>query len=142
MTNVCLLLCLGSACLAGDFKPPSPGKRERAAIIREANQAIHKHLRRTDPQDRPGNEIARELWGPAILRLKPVRVYDDRVNVAIVLKENAKVEEGLYVRIPISSYLPVSDQRFSRFVRLSQPRDETPGELYRYTMKKELPEPR
>jgi hypothetical protein len=137
--GVSLLVCLQVACLAADFKPPSPEKRERAAIIREASRAIHKHVRPTDPAKRRGQDIGREFWGPAIRRLKPVRVYDDRVNVAIVLKENAREEEGLYVTIPISSYAPGFDERFSSFVQLSQTRDGTLGELYRYKMEKKQP---
>jgi hypothetical protein len=137
--SLSLLSCLGVASLVGVFKPPSLNKRERAAIIREANQAIHKHLRTTDPQKRRGQEIARAFWGAAIRRLKPVRVYEDRANVAIVLKENAKAEEGLYVTIPISSYAPGFDERFSSFVRLSQRNEGISGELYRYVIKKEQP---
>jgi hypothetical protein len=134
--GVCLLSCLGVATLAGSFKAPKLNKPERAAIIRDASQAIHRYLRETDPRQRRGIDIPRELWGPAILKLAPVRVYDDHVNVAIVLKEDPRVEAGLYVSIPISSYAPGLDNRFSSFVRLSKRGDGTLGELYQYTIRK------
>jgi hypothetical protein len=40
--------------------------------------------------------------------LRPLRAYRDRVNLVIVLDEGEEVECGLYVTLPVSSYIPVS----------------------------------
>lgn len=74
-----------------------------AALVQDALQTQVRHVKagRTLAGDIPAN-----LWGEAITRLKPIRVYLHRVNVVAVLKADAGREEGLYIYIPISSYLP------------------------------------
>jgi hypothetical protein len=52
----------------------------------------------------------------------------------IVLQESTETEQGLYVRIPISSYAPGLDKRFATFEKLSKPEDKSLSELYRYTI--------
>jgi len=125
---------------AQDRKFPTPGESEREAIVAAANQAIRTHLK-GDPKLRRGDEIPEESWGEAILRLKPLRVRNDRVNVAIVLRDEDGVEEGLYVSIPISSYAPMVGDRFAVLEKLSGPDDRTFGTLYRYKLKKIRPDP-
>lgn len=49
------------------------------------------------------------VWPAPLSDLKPVRGYRDRVNLVAVLKEDGKREFGLYVILPESSYLPISD---------------------------------
>ena len=124
---------------AQDRKFPTPGKSEREAIVAAANQAIRTYLK-GDPKHRRAEEIPRESWGEAILRLKPLRVRNDRVNVAIVLREVDGVEEGLYVSIPISSYAPTVGDRFAVLEKLSETDDRTFGTLYRYKLKRARPD--
>lgn len=50
--------------------------------------------------------IPRSLWGTPIQKLKPLRVYRHRVNVAVVTSENEREERGIYFKVPTSSYLP------------------------------------
>jgi hypothetical protein len=47
-----------------------------------------------------------EYWGGPIRTLKPLRVYRDRANVAVVTEENDQTERGVYFYVAISSYLP------------------------------------
>ncbi len=132
-------LCLHVASVAGetaeDRQKPPQTKSERGAIITAANQAIQTCLK-GDPKHRRRDEIPRESWGEAILRLTPLRVRNDRVNVAIVLRDVDGDEEGLYVSIPISSYAPIVGDRFAVLEKLSGPDDRTFGTLYRYKLKK------
>ena len=54
-------------------------------------------------------EIPSICWSDAIKELKPVKVYDHRLNVAIVLRIQDGKEEGIYVFNPISSWFPIGD---------------------------------
>jgi hypothetical protein len=71
--------------------------------------------------------------GDAITKLKPIRVRDDRVNVAIVLSEAGGVEEGLYVSVPISSYAPQAGD-FAVLERVGDATNPTFGHLDHYRL--------
>ena len=58
-------------------------------------------------------------WPNEIKNLDPTGVYSDRVNVVIVIKRKGNVEEGYYVYIPISSYLPSNNKEWT-FVPLGK----------------------
>jgi hypothetical protein len=55
-----------------------------------------------------GQEIPASCWAGGIRALHPIRVYLHRVNVVVVQKATGSVEQGKYIYIPISSYLPQS----------------------------------
>ena len=52
-------------------------------------------------------EIPERYWAQAIRELKPIKVYTHRVNIVVVQKVRDNVEEGKYINIPVSSYLPM-----------------------------------
>ena len=52
-------------------------------------------------------EIPPKYWTDAIKELKPVKVYDHLLNVAIVLSIRDGAEEGIYIGNVISSYAPI-----------------------------------
>jgi len=59
--------------------------------------------------------ISEDKWERAIRELKPIHVYaEPGGNVLIVLKESIDIEEGLYVRVPRSSYHPHQAEPTSR----------------------------
>jgi hypothetical protein len=41
--------------------------------------------------------------------LRPLRVYFHSANVAVVLKQAGNVEEGVYIYVPISSFIPFTN---------------------------------
>jgi hypothetical protein len=137
--GLAVLAVIASSCSdAGEQPKPVLDRSARERIVAAANQAVHRAM--TAPEDaRKGNEIARKSWGEAIERLHPLRVLNDRVNVFIVLNEDATTASGLYVSIPISSYAPGSDKRFLRFEDLSKPGDKAFGRLYRCKLRKAEP---
>ena len=55
---------------------------------------------------RDDGAIPDQYWGASIRALKPVRVYRDRNNIAVVTKPDDKVECGIYFHDSISSYIP------------------------------------
>ena len=111
---------------------PAIDNGQRKAIVEAANEAIKLHLR--SPRPAGVADIPPALWGEAIAALKPRRVYNDRVNVAIVLADDGKIEEGLYVSIPISSYAPTIGDRFTLLETLSQKDDGSFGQLLHYKL--------
>ena len=52
-------------------------------------------------------EIPRRFWAEGIKELKPIKVYTHRVNIVATQKFRDNVEEGKYIYIPVSSYLPM-----------------------------------
>ena len=106
-------------------------KEHREAIVAAANNAYKLHVNGPRMKESP-DDIDKANWGDAIARLKPIRVRNDRVNIAIVLAENDGVEEGLYVSLPISSYIP---DRHAEMLKLSTRDDKSFGMLYYYQTK-------
>lgn len=107
---------------------------QRQAIVHAANLAsIQQRASREAGASR--KEIAETSFGETIAKLKPLRVRFDRLNVAIVLQEDKKTEEGLYVYVPDSSYAP-RETDFLTLKKLSQLKDERPGRIYLYQMTK------
>lgn len=63
-----------------------------------------------------GNDIPAAYWGQWITAMKPVRVFTDRVNVAVVTAQTATHESGFYFVVPESSHLPSNVDPKRRFV--------------------------
>ncbi len=58
--------------------------------------------------EKRGEEIPAGYWAEGIKALHPVKVYTHRVNIVVVQRVSGQTEEGKYIYIPISSYLPQS----------------------------------
>ncbi len=52
--------------------------------------------------------IPPRYWTEAVRALHPLRVYVHETNVAVVQKMVGDVEHGIYISVPVSSYLPRS----------------------------------
>ena len=66
----------------------------------------------------PGKNIHSKFWAEEIQRLIPVRVYNHRGNIAVVLRESSHLEEGVYIYILICSYFPRSGDDGFTFTNL------------------------
>jgi len=67
------------------------------------------HVRAINAGETPLSEIIPPLyWAERIKQLEPVRVYKHRVNIVVVQSVSNNVENGKYIYIPVSSYLPMS----------------------------------
>ena len=53
--------------------------------------------------------IPEDYWGVPIRALKPLGVYRDRFNVAVITRTNAHVERGVYFCTLLSSYHPMDE---------------------------------
>ena len=64
-------------------------------------------------------DISSQFWTDPIRKLNPIRVYKHRANVVVVLKQSDELEEGLYIYIPVSSYLPRSGDDHFTFTNIA-----------------------
>lgn len=103
---VLLLCCTVSA--AQIIDQSSPETRSSSELVGAASATFSNFVRGVE--SRPGQdaliEIPSKYWAESIVKLKPVKVYTHKVNVAVVFRIHDNMEEGKYILIPISSYLP------------------------------------
>jgi hypothetical protein len=67
--------------------------------------------------DKSSGEIPPVYWPDRIKALNPIKVYTHRVNIVVVQRANRGSEEGMYINIPVSSYLPRSGDDGFTFTR-------------------------
>jgi len=79
-------------------------------------------------QIRAEEDIPSVCWAERITALHPLKVYAHRVNLVVVQKLTGTREEGLYIYIPISSYLPHTGVDGFEFVP-----DKQSAKTYGYT---------
>ncbi len=85
----------------GDLAPDALG----AAALETHSRHVKKCGATETP---PAREIAESCWAKEIAALRPLRVYLHRTNLVVVQRESGEMEEGKYIYILISSYLPQS----------------------------------
>jgi hypothetical protein len=117
-----LFIVLSAALLAGCQSQYTKSKTSAVpdydAIAKAASQASHQYMTKLSQEERAGNLIPRQFWGEAIEQLDPLRVEFDRVNIAIVLSENERFEEGYYYVPMISSFIPFNN-KYTTFTKLT-----------------------
>lgn len=88
-----------------------------AALVRDAwaTQARLVKATRTSTGDVPP-----DFWVGTLKELNPRRVYLHRVNLAAVLRAEGQTEEGLYICLPISSYIPMHGTDGFEYTRLAR----------------------
>ena len=107
LAGFCLMLSAACGCQSNE--DPEPSSLSADEIAKEAyatHLARHRAIRGGTPD--PTNEIYPTYWTDGIKALNPIKVYTHRINVVIVQRVSDGIEEGKYVYIPISSYLPMT----------------------------------
>ena len=79
-------------------KLPEAAHQTYAGYVR----AIH-----AGKENSSSTEIPEKSWARAIRALKPIKVYTHRVNIVVAQKVRDNLEQGKYINIPVSSYLPM-----------------------------------
>ena len=111
--SLIVFLCLFGFLLVIPCCQKKPGSEE-AGIIPDnlAIAALQTHAQYikavNSGQQEPSDEISKQYWTDEIKRLKPIKVYMHRINIVVVQKATANIQEGLYIAIMISSYAPQS----------------------------------
>ena len=76
-------------------------------LAEDAQKTYSAHVRALNAGgEKLGNEIPPGCWAERIKALHPLKVYTHRANIVVVQRLNDSVEEGKYINILISSYLP------------------------------------
>ena len=80
-----------------------------STLAEAANQTVAGYVRamRDSEGENPTHVIPRQYWADGIKMLKPIKVYTHRANIVVVQKISDNVEEGKYIYVNISSYLPM-----------------------------------
>lgn len=60
-------------------------------------------------QGTSGEMVPEKYWSQAIRKLKPIRVFVDRANIAVVTSEDETQQSGVYIVTVISSYAPIDE---------------------------------
>lgn len=108
------LFCLGIVLMVGckktsnsDASPPPSLTRNEVDRDAYATYAAYVNAAK-DGKEIGGDEIPPAYWIGEIKRLNPLKVYTHRVNIVVVQRVKEGVEEGRYINIPVSSYVPQS----------------------------------
>jgi len=79
-------------------------------LVDAAHETYARHVRAMrgyGGEDPTPDEIPRQHWAEGIKKLKPIKVYKHKTNIVVVQRISDGTEEGKYICIPISSYLPM-----------------------------------
>jgi len=107
LTGLCLMLLAACGCQSNEG-PKSPSLFTDDLVgDAEATYAARVRATKGGTKD-PTNEIYPTYWADGIKALNPIKVYTHRVNIVVVQRISDGVEEGKYIYIPISSYLPMT----------------------------------
>ena len=106
LAGLCLLL---AACGCQSNEEPessslSPDDLKAAAYATYLNR---RNATRGGTPD-PTNEFYPTYWADGIKALNPIKVYKHRTNIVVVQRIIDGTEEGKYICLPISSYLPMT----------------------------------
>jgi hypothetical protein len=76
-------------------------------ITGDAHATYAAHVRAINAgTEKSSAEIPPAYWADRIRALNPIKVYTHRVNIVVVQRVSDGTEEGKYIYIPVSSYLP------------------------------------
>jgi len=76
-------------------------------LVRDATKTYAAYVNAVNAgTEEPGADIPPAYWAERIKALQPLKVYTHRVNIVVVQRVTDGIEEGIYIYIPISSYLP------------------------------------
>ena len=105
LAGVCLMLLAARGCQSNEG-PTSPSLFPDD-LTGDAHATYAAHTRAINAgTEALATEIPSTYWADRIKALNPVKVYTHRVNIVVVQRISHGTEEGKYVYIPISSYLP------------------------------------
>ena len=107
LAGLCLALLAGCGCRSNEEPESSLLLPEDLVEAAEATYVARLRAVKGGTPDAT-DEIYPAYWADGIKALNPIKVYKHRVNIVVVQRINDGVEEGKYIYIPISSYLPMT----------------------------------
>jgi len=107
LAGLCLMLAAACGCQSNEAPESSSLSRDDLVEAAEATYVARLRAVKGGTPD-PTNEIYSTYWAGGIKALNPIKVYTHRVNIVVVQAISDGTEEGKYIVIPISSYLPMT----------------------------------
>lgn len=107
LAGLCLVLSAACGCQSNEDPEPSSLSTDDLVEAAHATYAARVRAVRGGTPD-PTNEIYPKYWTDGIKALDPIKVYTHRVNIVVVQRISDGIEEGKYIVIPVSSYLPTT----------------------------------
>ena len=109
LASLCLMLPTTCGCQLNENPESSSLSPDHIVEAAHATYAAHVSAMNGRTPD-PTNEISSKYWANGINALEPIKVYTHRVNIVVVQRISDGVEEGKYICIPVSSYLPITGE--------------------------------
>lgn len=107
LAGLCLTLLAGCGCQSNEAPESSSLSRDDLVEAANATYSARRDATKGGTKD-PTNEIYSTYWADGIKALNPVKVYTHRINMVVVQRISNGTEEGKYIVIPISSYMPMT----------------------------------
>ena len=107
LAGLCLMLLAACGCQSNEEPESSSLSPEELVEAAYATYLNRRNATRGGTPD-PTNEIYPAYWADGIKALNPIKVYKHRTNIVVVQRISDGIEQGKYICIPISSYLPMT----------------------------------
>jgi hypothetical protein len=107
LTGLCLMLPAAYGCQSNEVPESSVQSCDDLVEAAHATYVTQLRALKGGTPD-PTNEIHSRYWADGIKALNPIKVYKHRINIVVVQRIRDGIEEGKYIYIPISSYLPMT----------------------------------
>jgi hypothetical protein len=102
MLGIALTVFCGASGCRSTLEPTAPSNSDE--LVRDATETYAAFVNAGTQES--GADIPPAHWAERIRALQPLKVYTHRVNIVVVQRVTDGIEEGKYIYIPISSYLP------------------------------------
>ena len=107
LASLCLMLLAACGCRSNEAPESSSLCRDDLVEAAEATYVARLRAVKGGTPD-PTNEIYSTYWADGIKALNPIKVYTHRVNIVVVQRISDGTEQGKYICLPISSYMPMT----------------------------------
>ncbi|MHC4356994.1 MAG: hypothetical protein ACYTE3_14390 [Planctomycetota bacterium] len=109
LVGLCLMLLAACGCQSSEVPESSSSFPDDNDLVKAAYATwlARRDATRGGTPD-PTNELYPTYWTDGIKALNPIKVYNHKNNIVVVQRISDGIEEGKYIFIPISSYLPMT----------------------------------
>lgn len=107
LAGLCLMLLAACGCQSNEVPESSSLSPDDLVEAASATRRARRDATRGGTRD-PTNELYPTYWADGIKALNPIKVYTHRVNIVVVQRISNGTEQGKYICIPISSYMPMT----------------------------------
>ncbi|MDH4239908.1 MAG: hypothetical protein OEW48_10120 [Phycisphaerae bacterium] len=107
LAGLCLMLLVACGCQSNEVAESPSLSPEQLVEAAEATYVARLRATRGGTPD-PTNEYYPVYWADGIKALNPIKVYKHMNNIVVVQRITDGTEQGKYICLPISSYMPMT----------------------------------